>query len=133
MANDHVYASRGFGDANLNLNAAATIAAYEKVHPDLVETNAYTFAGYDCAAILIDAIARAIDANDGKMPTRQQVVDQLARTTSFRGLTGTHTLNADGGPTTPTVQIQQYYPALSALTPEGGAWTPVKNIMIAGS
>ena len=124
MANDHMYASVVVGDANLNPAAEATIAAYEKAHPNPADTNAFTFAGYDAASILIDAIGRAIDANGGKMPTRQQVVDQLAKTTHYQGLTGTYTFNANGDPTTPTLQIQQN---------QGGTWTPIKNVTVAGS
>jgi branched-chain amino acid transport system substrate-binding protein len=109
-------------DANANTSAAATIAAYKKAHPSPDDTAAYTFAGYDCAAILIDAIGRAIDANGGNRPTRQQVIDQMAKTSNFAGLTGTYTLNTQGDPTTPALQIQQY---------KGGAWTTVKNIAVA--
>jgi branched-chain amino acid transport system substrate-binding protein len=119
MGNDHMYASQGVADANANPTAAATIAAYKAAHPNPSDTGAYTYAGYDCAAILIDAIGRAIDANGGKIPTRQQVIDQLAKTTAFKGLTGTYTLNAAGDPTTPALQIQQY---------KSGAWTTIKNI-----
>jgi len=124
MANDHMYASQGVADANSNPTAAATIAAYKAAHPNAADTGAYTFAGYDCAAILIDAIGRAIDANNGNMPTRQQVIDQLAKTTSFQGLTGTYTLNAAGDPTTPALQIQQNQTA---------GWTTVKNISVSAS
>jgi len=123
MANDHMYASVVVGDADLNPSAAATVAAYKRAHPDPADMNAFTFAGYDAAAILIDAIGRAIDANGGKVPTRQQVVDQLAQTTNYKGLTGTYTFNADGDPTTPTLQIQQ---------DQGGTWTPIKNATVAG-
>ena len=121
MANDHMYASQGVADANSNPSAAATIAKYKAEHPNASDTAAYTFAGYDCAAILIDAIGRAIDANGGNMPTRQQVVDQMAKTTNFKGLTGTYTLNAAGDPTSPALQIQQY---------KSNAWTTIKNIAV---
>jgi branched-chain amino acid transport system substrate-binding protein len=124
MANDHMYASQGVADANSNPSAAATISKYKAAHPNPQDTAAYTFAGYDCAAILIDAIGRAIDANGGNMPSRQQVIDQMAKTSSFKGLTGTYTLNAAGDPTTPALQIQQY---------KGGAWTTIKNIAVTGS
>jgi branched-chain amino acid transport system substrate-binding protein len=124
MANDHMYASLGVGDASLNPSAAATIAAYDNVHPEPADTNAFTFAGYDCAAILIDAIGRAVDANGGNRPSRQQVIDQLARTANYAGLTGTYTFDAYGDPTTPTLQIQQY---------KAGTSTPIKNLTVAGS
>src|SRR3989441_12038705 len=88
MGNDHMYATQGVADANANASAASTIAAYKKAHPSPDDTAAYTFAGYDCAAILIDAIGRAIDANGGNMPTRQDVIDQMAKTCRLPGLTG---------------------------------------------
>jgi branched-chain amino acid transport system substrate-binding protein len=121
MGNDHMYASQGVADANSNPTAAATIAKYKTEHPNATDTAAYTFAGYDCAAILIDAIGRAIDANSGNMPSRQQVIDAMAKTSNFKGLTGTYTLNAAGDPTTPALQIQQY---------KGGAWTTIKNLAV---
>ncbi|TMD94622.1 MAG: hypothetical protein E6I72_12275 [Chloroflexi bacterium] len=124
MANDKMYASQGVADANSNPSAKATIDKYKAEHPNPTDTAAYTFAGYDCAAILIDAIGRAIDANGGNMPTRQQVIDQMGKTSNFKGLTGTYTLNAAGDPTTPALQVQQY---------KSGAWTTVKNINVATS
>ncbi len=123
MANSHMYASSGLGDANLNAGATATIAAYYKLHPKPSDTNAFTWAGYDIAAILIDAIGRAIDADDGRMPTRLQVIDQLARTNNFVGLAGTYTFNPNGDLTAPTLQILQY----------SGAWSPIKNVTVASS
>ncbi len=121
MGNDHIYASQGVADANANSSAAATIAAYKAAHPNPDDTGAYTFAGYDCAAILIDAIDRAITANGGNLPSRQQVIDQIAKTSGFKGLTGTYTLNDKGDPTTPALQIQQY---------KTTGWTTVKNIQL---
>ena len=121
MGNDKLYASQGVADANANTSAADTIAAYKAAHPNSSDLGAYTFAGYDCAAILIDAIDRAITANGGNLPTRQQVIDQMAKTTAFKGLTGTYTLNDKGDPTTPALQIQQY---------KDKAWTTVKNIQL---
>ena len=121
MANDHMYASQGVADATTNPSAAATIAAYKVAHPNASDVGAYTWAGYDCAAIMIDAIDRAIKANNGNKPTRQQVIDQLAKTTNFPGLTGTYTLNATGDPTSPALQIQQN---------QAAGWTTVKNIAV---
>ena len=124
MGNDHMYASQGVADANSNPSAAATITKYKAEHPNPSDTAAYTFAGYDCAAILIDAIGRAIDANGGNMPSRQQVIDAMAKTSNFQGLTGTYSLNDKGDPTSPALQIQQY---------KSGAWTTVKNIAVSTS
>ena len=121
MANDHMYASQGVADANSNPSAATTIAAYKTAHPNPSDTAASTFAGYDCAAILIDAIDRAIKANNGNMPTRAQVITQMAQTANFPGLTGTYSLTATGDPSKPALQIQQN---------KGGTWTTIKNIAV---
>ena len=124
MANDHMYASQGVADANSNSSAASTITAYKAQHTNPSDIGAYTWAGYDCAAILIDAIDRAIKANNNNMPSRQQVIDQLAKTSNFQGLTGTYTLNAAGDPTSPALQIQQN---------QSSGWNTVKNIAVSTS
>src|SRR5258708_18238794 len=121
MATSNMFATQGVADATQNPDAKAIVDAYSAAYPGASNIGAYTFAGYDCAALLIDAIGRAIDANGGNMPTRQQVIDALAKTSNFPGLTGTYTLNAAGDPTTPALQVQQY---------KGGAWTTVKNIAV---
>jgi branched-chain amino acid transport system substrate-binding protein len=113
-ANDHMYATQGVADATQNPSAAAVVSAYKAKYTQSSDVGAYTFAAYDCAAILIDAIGRAIDANGGKMPSRQQVLDQVAKTSNFAGLTGTITFDQNGDPTHPTLQLQQL---------KGGAWT----------
>lgn len=106
-ATDHMYASQGVADATQNPDAKATVAAYQKAYPNSADTGAYTFATYDCASILLDAIGRAIKANGGKLPTRQQVVDQMTKTKDFKALSGVITFNDKGDPTNPTLQIQQ--------------------------
>src|SRR5438132_11006111 len=56
---------------------------------------------YDCTQIIIAAIHRAIQANGGNMPTRQQVLDQMSKT-DYTGALG-HTSFGDKGDTTNTV------------------------------
>ena len=107
QANDKMYATQGVADATQNPDAKATVDAYKKAFPKPSDIGAYTFAGYDCAAILVDAVSRAIDANGGKMPSRQQVVDQVAKTKDFKGLGGVYTFDKNGDPTKPVLQIQQ--------------------------
>lgn len=119
---DHFYASRGIGAPYLNAEAAGTIAAFVKLHPTPDENTSVAFAGYDAATILIHAIGRAIDANGGKIPSRQQVVDQLSKTANFHGLTATYTFTADGDPVTSTLQIVQY---------RDDAWTALTNMTVA--
>jgi branched-chain amino acid transport system substrate-binding protein len=114
MATGNMFATQGVSDATQNPAAASIVAAYEAAYPGSSNVGAYTFAGYDCAAILIDAIGRAIDANGGNSPTRAQVITALATTANFKGLTGTYSFDANGDPTHPTLQLQQV---------KSGAWT----------
>jgi branched-chain amino acid transport system substrate-binding protein len=107
MANDHLYVSQGVADATQNPDAKTVVEAYKKEYPNPQDLAAYTFAAYDCAAILIDAIGRAIDSNGGNMPSRQQVVDAVAKTKDFKALSGTVTFDKNGDPTQPVLQIQQ--------------------------
>jgi branched-chain amino acid transport system substrate-binding protein len=123
MASDHMYASQGAADATQNASAADTINKYKAAFPKKEDVGAYTFAAYDCAAILVDAVGRAIDSANGKMPTRQQVVDAVAKTKDFKGLTGTISFNAQGDPTAPVLQIQQY---------KGGDWAFFKQFNVGG-
>jgi branched-chain amino acid transport system substrate-binding protein len=124
MANDRIYATVGVGAAQLNRNAQSVIAAYKAAHPDPSATSFGTFAGYDSAMILIDAIGRALDANGGRMPSRQQVLEQVAQTKKFHGLTGTFTFDPAGDPVMPTIQMDQNV---------AGAWTPIANLVVSSN
>ena len=124
QANGNVYASQGVADATQNPDAKSIVDSYKKAHPSPNDLAAYTFASYDCAAILIDAIGRAIDANNGNMPSRQQVVDQVAKTKNFKALGGVVTFDKNGDPTAPALQIQQV---------KGGDFVFVKQIAASGA
>ena len=52
----------------------------------------------------MDAIGRAVKASGGHVPSRAQVVDQLA-TTHFTGATGSYSFDANGDATQQTVTI----------------------------
>jgi branched-chain amino acid transport system substrate-binding protein len=118
-ANGNMYASQGVADATQNPDAASVVAAYKKRFTAKTDVAAYTFAGYDCAALIIDAVGRAIDANNGNMPTRQQVIDQLGQTKNFKATSGTITFTKAGDPTAPFLQIQQV---------KNGDWAFVKQL-----
>jgi branched-chain amino acid transport system substrate-binding protein len=80
--------------------------------------DAYNFAAYDCAEILIAAIDKAIQNDGGKVPTRQQVLSAVAATNGFKGLTGTYSFDANGDAINPAVSF--YYV-------HGGSWTFWQN------
>jgi branched-chain amino acid transport system substrate-binding protein len=124
QANDHMYASQGAADATQNPAASATIAKYKAACTADTCYGAYTYASYDCAAILIDAIGRAIQANGGNKPTREQVITAMAQTTNFNALSGVISLNNLGDETTPILQIDQN---------KGGTWVFLKQFGLSGS
>jgi branched-chain amino acid transport system substrate-binding protein len=92
------------------------VGAYVAAHPKPSDVTVYTFAAYDCARILIDAIDRAIKANGGKIPSRRQVVTALTQTKDFVGVTGTYTFDANGDAVSPMISMYQL---------QGGRWVNV--------
>lgn len=111
-----------FGDVDATHNAdeasMSVVAAYRKAYPKSKDISIYTFAAYDCARILIEAITRAIDANGGKVPTRAQVVAAVANT-HFEGITGTYSFDAHGDALSPLMSIYKV---------ENGRWVFLKAI-----
>jgi branched-chain amino acid transport system substrate-binding protein len=84
--------------------ARKVVAAYRKAYPDM-PSNDYTFAAYDSARILIDAIERVVAANHGAFPTRAQVLEAVANTRQFPGLTGTYSFDLNGDAISPMMSI----------------------------
>lgn len=78
--------------------------AYRKAFPKTSEVAPYTFAAYDCASILIDAITRAVEADGGSFPTRPQAVEAVAHT-HFKDATGTYDFDANGDAISPLMSI----------------------------
>ena len=99
----NMFFTNAAGDAAQNPAAAATVAAYKQAYPKASDIASYTFPAYDCALILLDAIKRAIDANGGKVPSRQQVVDAVQATSGLVGTVGTYAFDANGDPKSATM------------------------------
>jgi branched-chain amino acid transport system substrate-binding protein len=99
----NMYFTNAAGEAAQNPDAAATIAAFKQAYPKKEDLGSYTFPSYDCALILVDAVKRAIDANGGKVPTRQQVVDAVQATSGLKGTVGTYAFDANGDPKSATM------------------------------
>jgi len=73
----------GWGQLHTASTPAVTTVAGE------MRRNSQAFAGYAGASILINAIGRDIDANGGRIPSRQQVVHSSGRARISSGLPGT--------------------------------------------
>ena len=99
----NMYFTNAAGEATQNPDAAATIAAFKAAYPKKEDLGAYTFPAYDCALILVDAVKRAIDANGGKVPSRQQVIDAVQATSGLKGTVGTYAFDANGDPKSATM------------------------------
>ena len=99
----NMYFTNAAGDANQNPDAASTVAAFKQAYPKASDVGAYTFPAYDCALILVDSIKRAIDANGGKVPSRQQVIDAVQATSGLKGTVGTYAFDANGDPKSATM------------------------------
>ena len=65
----------------------------------------YTFAAYDSALILITAIGRAIDANGGSVPTRQEVLLQMTSGQFPAGATGSYSFLPSGDARSPMMSM----------------------------
>jgi branched-chain amino acid transport system substrate-binding protein len=115
-----MYATYGADDPDYasNPEARKVVAAYRKAYPDS-PYNQYTFAAYDCARILIDAIQRVVTENHGAFPTRAQVLAAVAKTTQFPGLTGTYSFDSNGDATSPMMSIYRV---------ENGQWVYKQRI-----
>ena len=118
QATDKMYFTNAAAEAAQDPANKDLIDAFKKAFPQKDDTGAYTFPGYDCAKILIDAIGRAIDAAGGNMPTRRQVLDAVQKTDKIKLSTGTYSFDKNGDPTSATMAFYQY---------KGGDWAFVKQ------
>jgi ABC-type branched-subunit amino acid transport system substrate-binding protein len=103
--------------------ATTVVNAYRKAHPQSPSGGTYTFAGYDCSMILIDAMGRAIDANGGRIPNRAQVRQAVAQTKGLKGVTGIWSFDENGDPANPTVALYQV---------KQDRWSPLTNVTVKG-
>jgi len=62
----------------------------------------------DSAGILIQAIGRAINAANGKMPTREQVRAEVAKTKNYQGALGSTTFDSNGDTNVKIISIYVY-------------------------
>lgn len=80
------------------------------------DPSAWSLQAFDATNVLIVAIGRAIDDAGGGVPTRQQVLAEVARTSSFNGLIGMFGFDAHGDTTLKLVTAYQW---LAPVEPAG--------------
>jgi branched-chain amino acid transport system substrate-binding protein len=109
-AADGMIATIAQGRPSTDAQTTRVLAAYKRTGWPVTP---YTYASYDCAEILMDAIERAMGANGGRVPSRSQVIEALT-TTHFQGITGNWSFDGRGDATAP---------AISFYRVERGTWT----------
>jgi branched-chain amino acid transport system substrate-binding protein len=103
----NIWATSAGADATQIPGAAKTIADFRKAFPGPNDFGGYTMQAYDAANALMAAIGRAVKANGGNVPTREQVRTQMAATKGFVGVIGTYDFDANGDTNLKIVSIYQ--------------------------
>jgi branched-chain amino acid transport system substrate-binding protein len=91
-----MYGTTATKDADQVPDARATIDAFHKQYTGNIDYGGYTIPAYACAQLIMNAIGKAIDANNGSMPTRKQVLEQLSKTSNFGSVLGPVTFDKNG-------------------------------------
>lgn len=103
------------GPAALYPNAAQFIEDYTAKYGE--PPTPFAAQAYDSAGIVLAAIQRAVEANGGELPTREQVVAEVRATEGYEGITGTITFDANGDP-----EVSNYY-VLRVNSADPAAWS----------
>ncbi len=123
--NQGIYAAVATVDPSKVPTAASSIASFKKAYPNSADYGSYTILAMDATNIMIEAIHRAIQANGGKMPTRDQVRIEVAKTTSFQGATGVISFDANGDTSAKIVSI--YESPKSGKKDDDWAWVSASD------
>ena len=104
----NVYATIAAVDPMHVPSAKATIDGYKKANPAPTDYTPYSIAAADSADILVQAIGRAIDNAGGKVPTRDQVRAEVAKTKNYQGALGSTTFDSNGDTNVKIISIYEY-------------------------
>jgi branched-chain amino acid transport system substrate-binding protein len=115
----NIFASIATVDASGNPAAKSTIDGFKKAYPNSSDFGAYTMPAYDATKILIQAIHLAIQANNGNMPSRAQVLAQMTKV-NYTGVLGHTTFDSNGDTTAKVISIYQ-----SKATSDAGSTAPL--------
>ena len=91
-------------DATKVSGSASIISGFKAKYPNSSDFGAYTMPAYDSAKILIQAIDKAIKANNGNKPSRQQVLAQMANV-DYTGALGHTSFDSRGDTTNKVITI----------------------------
>ena len=94
--------------------AASFVRDYRRAYTQ--DPPAFSLAGFDATNIVIRAVARAIDDAGGRLPTRDQVLTEIGRTTDDRGAMGVMSFDPHGDTTLKLISTYQW---LASTQPSG--------------
>jgi branched-chain amino acid transport system substrate-binding protein len=106
-----IYATVPIVDTSNVGSAEPVIAAFRAAFPDPRDYGAYTVIAYDAAAVVYDALNRAIKAAGGKAPPRGNVISQLSVTHDFDGSIGVFGFDANGDSTRRVITVYEPQPS----------------------
>jgi branched-chain amino acid transport system substrate-binding protein len=104
----NVYATIAAVDPTKVPSAKSIIDGYKKAFPAATDYTAYSIVSIDSAGIEIAAIGRAIDNAGGKMPTRDQVRTEVAKTKNYQGALGSTSFDDKGDTNQKIISIYKY-------------------------
>ena len=97
------YATVASASADDLPTAASFVKEYREQYGQSV--GAYSAAAYVATMVLVQAIAKTVEAQNGQMPTREQVLAQLRSTPSFSSILGVFSFDQNGDTTLKIVSI----------------------------
>jgi len=103
--------------------AQPVIAAFKAQYGNPADYGPYTIAAFDSTGVLYAAVDRAIRAAGGKLPGRDNVINELSATTAYAGAGGTFGFDGAGDTTLRVVSLFE-----STSTDPNTPWTWVKAV-----
>jgi branched-chain amino acid transport system substrate-binding protein len=100
-----VYATTAGADATKVSGAAKSIADFRKEFTGANDFGGYTMQAFDAANAMMLAIGNAIKANNGNVPSREQVRAQMAKIQGFKGVIGSYDFDQNGDTSLKIVSI----------------------------
>ena len=100
-----IFATVPFVDAASRAGSSATIHSFRASYGSASAYGPYTLVAYDATAVLYAVLDRAIRTGGGRLPSRADVISELARTAGLAGATGTLGFDRAGDTTNRMVTI----------------------------
>ena len=115
-------------DPNQTAQGRAWLTRYRRSFPAAADLGSYTVQAYTATAALLDAIGRAARAAGGALPSRDQVVGQVARTRSFDSPLGRISFDRNGDVVPQVVSLYESRRPTAAEAKVAPSCTPDRSL-----